>query len=136
MYFLFMKIYFYTFLFLIMLITLITSGSLTCAFAMNANDMHIKGMFIWTFWFLICMFPSSYEFVMNFRSIGQTVKGHMGILGGKSKGKTEHSRKVRFQLGAKMHLSLKIYIGKFINVIFALTMSYIVWLHLLKTFYS
>ena len=36
----------YTFLFLIMLITLITSGSLKGAFVLNANDMHIKVMFI------------------------------------------------------------------------------------------
>ena len=50
---------------------------------------------------------------MNFQSIGQTVKGHSGDLGGKSKGKTEQSGKVRakpvgrFQLGAKLHLSEK-----------------------------
>ena len=102
----------YTFLFLIMLITLITSGSLNGAFVLNANDMHIKVMFIWTFWYLICIFLSSYEFVMNFQSIGQTVKGHSRDLDGKSKGKTEQARKVRAkpvgrnQLGIKMQLSL------------------------------
>ena len=36
----------YTFLYLIMLITLITSGSLKGAFIQNTNDMHIKVMFI------------------------------------------------------------------------------------------
>ena len=51
---------------------------------------------------------------MNFQSFGQTVKGHSRDLGGKSKGKTEQSRKVRAkpvgrnQLGVKMQLSLKI----------------------------
>ena len=51
---------------------------------------------------------------MNFQSIGQTVKGHSGDLGAKSKGKTEQSRKLRakpvgrVQLGAKKHLSLYI----------------------------
>ena len=39
----------YTFLILIMLITLITLGSLKGAFLLNANDMHIKVMFIRTF---------------------------------------------------------------------------------------
>ena len=102
----------YTFLFLIMLITLITSGSLKGAFVLNANDMHIKVMFIWTFWYLICIFLSSYELVMNFQSFGQTVKGHSRDLDGKSKGKTEQARKVRAkpvgrnQLGVKMQLSL------------------------------
>ena len=49
---------------------------------------------------------------MNFQSIGQMVKGHPGDLEAKSKGKTEQRQKVRakpvgrFQLGAKMHLSL------------------------------
>ena len=49
---------------------------------------------------------------MNFQSIGQTVKGHSGELGGKSEAKTEQSGKVRtkpvgrFQLGPKMQLSL------------------------------
>ena len=101
----------YTFLFLIMLKTLITLGSLNSTFVLNENDIHIKVMFIWTFWYLICIFLSSYQFVMNFQSIGQTVKGHSGDLGGKSKGKTEQSQKVRekpvgrFQLGAKMQLS-------------------------------
>ena len=38
---------------------------------------------------------TSYEFVMNFKSIGQTVKGHSDNLIDKSKGKTEQSRKVR-----------------------------------------
>ena len=102
----------YTFLFSIILIALIISGSLKGAFVLNANDMHIKVMFVWTFWYLIYIFLSSYQFVMNFQSIGQTVKGHSGDLGEKSKGKTEQSPKVRakpvgrFQLGAKMHLSL------------------------------
>ena len=102
----------YTFLFLIMLITLITSGSLKGAFVLNANDMHIKVMFIWTFWYLICIFLSSYELIMNFQSFGQTVKGHSRDLDGKSKGKTEQARKVRAkpvgrnQLGVKMQLSL------------------------------
>ena len=102
----------YTFLFLIMLITLITSGCLKGVFFLNANDMHIKVMFIWTFWYLICIFLSSYELVMNFQSFGQTVKGHSRDLDGKSKGKTEQARKVRAkpvgrnQLGVKMHLSL------------------------------
>ena len=101
----------YTFLFLIMLITLITLGSLNDAFVLNANDMPIKVMFIWTFWYLICIFLSSYELVMNFQSFGQTVKGHSRDLDGKSKGKTEQARKVRAkpvgrnQLGAKMQLS-------------------------------
>ena len=36
----------YTYLFLIMLITLITSGSLNDDFVLNANDMPIKVMFI------------------------------------------------------------------------------------------
>ena len=36
----------YTYLFLIMLITLITSGNLNDAFVLNANDMPIKVMFI------------------------------------------------------------------------------------------
>ena len=104
----------YTFLFLIMLITLITSGSLKGAFVLNANDMHIKVMFIWTFWYLICIFLSSYELVMNFQSFGQTVKGHSRDHDGKSKGKTEQARKVRAkpvgrnQLGVKMQLSLKL----------------------------
>ena len=35
----------YTYLFLIMLITLITLGSLNDAFVLNANDMHINVMF-------------------------------------------------------------------------------------------
>ena len=102
----------YTYLFLIMLITLITSGSLNDAFVLNANDMPIKVMFIWTFWYLICIFLSSYELVMNFQSFGQTVKGHSRDLDGKSKGKTEQARKVRAkpvgrnQLGVKMQLSL------------------------------
>ena len=102
----------YTYLFLIMLITLITLDSLNDAFVPNANDIPIKVMFIWTFWYLICIFVSSYELVMNFQSFGQTVKGHSRDLDGKSKGKTEHARKVRAkpvgrnQLGAKMQLSL------------------------------
>ena len=102
----------YTFLFLIMLITLITSGSLKGAFVLNANDMLIKVMFIWTFWYLICIFLSSYELVMNFQSFGQTVKGHSRDHDGKVKGKTEQARKVRAkpvgrnQLGVKMQLSL------------------------------
>ena len=37
---------FYTYLFLIMLITLITSSILNDAFVLNANDMPIKVMFI------------------------------------------------------------------------------------------
>ena len=45
----------------------------------------------------------SYEFVMNFESIGQIVKGHSDDSREKSKGKIEESR-----LRAKMHLSLKI----------------------------
>ena len=109
----------YTFLFLIMLITLITSGSLNDDFVLNANDMPIKVMFIWTFWYLICIFLSSYELVMNFQSFGQTVKGHSRDLDGKSKGKTEQARKVRAkpvgrnQLGVKMQLSLYIYPAAF-----------------------
>ena len=101
----------YTYLFLIMLIKLITSGSLNDAFVLNANDMPIKVMFIWTFWYLICIFLSSYELVMNFQSFGQTVKGHSRDLDGKSKGKTEQARKVRAkpvgrnQLGIEMQLS-------------------------------
>ena len=113
MYFLFMKKNIvYTFLFLIMLISLITSGSLKAAFVLSANDMHIKVMFIWTFWYLIFIFLSSYELVMNFQSFGQTVKGHSRDHDGKSKGKTEQARKVRAkpvgrnQLGVKMQLSL------------------------------
>ena len=108
----------YTYLFLIMLITLITSGSLNDAFVLNANDMPIKVMFIWTFWYLIFIFLSSYELVMNFQSLGQTVKGHSRDLDGKSKGKTEQARKVRAkpigrnQLGVKMQLSL-FYLGFF-----------------------
>ena len=49
---------------------------------------------------------------MNFQSVGQTVRGHSGDIGGKSKRKTMQSRKVRakpvgrFQLGVKMQLSL------------------------------
>ena len=107
----------YTFLFLIMLITLITSGTLKGAFFLNANDMHIKVMFIWTFWYLICIFLSSYELVMNFQIFGQTVKGHSRDHNGKSKGKTEQARKVRAkpvgrnQLGVKMHLSLELYLS-------------------------
>ena len=103
----------YTYLFLIMLITLITSGSLNDAFVLNANDMPIKVMFIWTFWYLIFIFLSSYELVMNFQSFGQTVKGHSRDHDGKSKGKTEQARKVRAkpmgrnQLGVKMQLSQK-----------------------------
>ena len=103
----------YTYLFLIMLITLITSGNLNDAFFLNANDMPVKVMFIWTFWYLICIFPSSYELVMNFQSFGQTVKGHSRDLDGKSKGKTKQARKVRAkpigrnQLGVKMQLSQK-----------------------------
>ena len=102
----------YTFLFLIMLIWLITSGSLKAAFVLSANDMHIKVMFIWTLWYLICIFLISYELVMNFQSFGQTVKGHSRDHDGKSKGKTEQARKVgakpvvRNQLGVKMQLSL------------------------------
>ena len=102
----------YTFLFLIMLITLITLGSLNGTFILHANDIHIKLMFIWTFWCLIWIFLSSYEFVMNFQSVGQMVKGHSRDLDGKSKGKTEQARKVRAkpvgrnQLGVKMQLSL------------------------------
>ena len=48
---------------------------------------------------------------MNFQSFGQTVKGHSRDLDGKSKGKTEQSRKVRAkpmgrnQLGVKMQFS-------------------------------
>ena len=48
---------------------------------------------------------------MNFQSFGQTVKGHLRDLDGKSKGKTEQARKVRAkpvgrnQLGVKMQLS-------------------------------
>ena len=101
----------YTFLFLIMLITLITTGSLNDAFVLNANDMPIKVMFIWTFWYLICIFLSSYKLVMNFQSFGQTVKGHSRDIDGKIKGKTEQARKVRAkpvgrnQLGVKMQLS-------------------------------
>ena len=103
----------YTYIFLILLITLITSGSLNDAFVLNANDMPIKVMFIWTFWCLIFIFLSSYELVMNFKSFGQTVKGHSRDLDGKSKGKTEQAQKVRAkpvgrnQLGVKMQLSLK-----------------------------
>ena len=102
----------YNYLFLIMLITLITLGNLKGAFVLKANDMHIKVMFNWTFWYLICIFLSSYELVMNFQSFGQTVKGYSRELDGKSKGKTEQARKVRAkpvgrnQLGAKMQLSL------------------------------
>ena len=101
----------YTYLFLIMLITLITSGSLNDAFVLNANDMPIKVMLIWTFWYIICIFLSSYELVMIFQSFGQTIKGHSRDLDGKSKGKTEQARKVRAkpvgrnQLGVKMQLS-------------------------------
>ena len=115
----------YTYLFLIMLITLITSGSLKGAFVLNANNMHIKVMFIWTFWYLICTFLSSYELVMNFQSFGQTVKGHSSDLRGKSKGKTKQSWKVRanpvgrFQLGAKMQLSLVNLL--FLNALFVLS---------------
>ena len=100
----------YTFLFLIMLIRLITSDSLKGAFVLNENDTHIKVMFIWTFWYLIFIFLSSYEF-MIFQSFGQTVKGHSRDHDGKSKGKTEQARKVRAkpvgrnQLGVKMQLS-------------------------------
>ena len=100
----------YTFLFL-MLIALITSGSLKGAFVLNANDMHIKVVFIWTFWYLICIFVSSYESGMNFQSFGQTVKGHSRDHDQKSKGKTEQAWKVRAepvgrnQLGVKMQLS-------------------------------
>ena len=49
---------------------------------------------------------------MNFRSFGQTVKGHLRDLGVKNKGKTEQAQKVRAkpvgrnQLGVKMQLSL------------------------------
>ena len=113
----------YTFLFLIMLITLITSGTLKGAFVLNANDMHIKVMFIWTFWYLICIFLSSYELVMNFQSFGQTVKGHSRDLDGKSKGKTEQARKVRAkpvgrnQLGVKMQLSLILFGVRSINLL-------------------
>ena len=91
--------------------TLITLGSLKGAFVLNANVMHIKVMFIWTFWYLIYNFLSSYELVMNFQSFGQTVKGHSRDLDGKSKGKTEQAQKVRAkpvgrnQLGVKMQLS-------------------------------
>ena len=87
-------------------------GSLKGAFVLNANDMHIKVMFIWTFWYLICIFLSSYELVMNFQSFGQTVKGHSRDLDWKSKGKIEQAQKVRAkpvgrnQLGVKMQLSL------------------------------
>ena len=101
----------YTYLFLIMLITLITSGNLNDAFVLNANDMPIKVMFIWTFWYLICIFLSLYELVMNFQSFGQTVKGYSRDHDGKSKGKTEQARKVRAkpvgrnQLGVKMQLT-------------------------------
>ena len=101
----------FTYLFLIMLITLITSGSLNDAFVLNANDMPIKVMFIWTFWYLIFIFLSSYELVMNFESFGQMVKGHSRDHDRKSKGKTEQARKVRAkpvgrnQLGANMQLS-------------------------------
>ena len=115
----------YTFLFLIMLITLITLGSLKGAFVLNANDMHIKVMFIWTFWYLICIFLSSYELVMNFQSFGQTVKGHSRDLDGKSKGKTEQARKVRAkpvgrnQLGVKMQLSHIILVSTFMGISFA-----------------
>ena len=103
----------YTYLFLIMLVTLITSGSLNDAFVLNANDMPIKVMCIWTFWYLICIFLSSYELVMNFQSFSQMVQGHPRDLDGKSKGKTEQARKVRAkpmgrnQLGVKMQLSLQ-----------------------------
>ena len=106
----------YTYLFLIMLITLITSGSLKGAFVLNANDMHIKVMFIWTFWYLISIFLCSYELVMNFQTFGPTVKGHSRDHDGKSKGKTEQARKVRAkpmgrnQLGVKMQLSLFIFL--------------------------
>ena len=101
----------YTYLCLIMLITLITLGSWNDTFVLNASDMHLKIMFIWTFWYLICIFPSSYELVMNFQSFGQTVKGHSRDLDGKSNGKTEQARKLRAkpvgrnQLGVKMQLS-------------------------------
>ena len=104
----------YTFLFLILLITIITSGNLKVACVLNANDMHINVMLIGTFWYLIFIFLSSYELVMNFQSFGQTVKGHSRDHDGKSKGKTEQARKVRAkpmgrnQLGVKMQLSLKI----------------------------
>ena len=103
----------YTFLFLLILITLITLDSLKGAFVLNANDMHIKVMFIYTFWYLILIFLSSYELVMNFQSFGQMVKGHLRDLDGKNKGKTEQARKVRAkpvgrnQLGVKMQLSLQ-----------------------------
>ena len=104
----------YTYLFLIILIALITSGSLNDVFFLNANDMPMKVMFIWTFWYLICIFLSLYELVTNFQSFGQTVKGHLRELDGKSKGKTEQARKVRAkpvgrnQLGVKMQLSQNI----------------------------
>ena len=97
----------YTFLFLIMLITLITLGSLKDAFVLNANDMHIKVMFIQTFWYLIFIFLSSYELVMNFQSFGQTVKGHSRDLDRKSKGKTEQARKVRAKPMGKNQLGVK-----------------------------
>ena len=64
----------YTFLVLIMLIALITSGSLKGAFVLNGNDMHIKVVFISIFWYLICIFSEficiSYEF-SKFWSNGQ-----------------------------------------------------------------
>ena len=46
----------YTFLFLIMLITLIASGSLKGPFVLNANDMQIKVMFIEHFDILFAFF--------------------------------------------------------------------------------
>ena len=125
----------YTFLYLIMLITLITSGSLKGAFVLSANDVHIEVMFIWTFWYLICIFLSSYELVMNFQSFGQTVKGHSRDLDGKSKGKTEQARKVRAkpvgrnQLGVKMQLSLHLS-DKFMCIVWYLEylkLSYMKW---------
>ena len=107
------KILFIPFLFLIMLITLITSGSLKGAFVLNANDMHIKVMFIWTFWYHICIFLSSYELVMNFQSFGQTVKGHSRDLDGKSKGKTEQARKVRAKPVGRNQLGVKVQLSQF-----------------------
>lgn len=62
--------------------------------------------------YLICVFHSSYEFVMSFQNNGQTVKGYSGDLKCFFRGETEQSRKLRAkptcrnQLKARMELSL------------------------------
>ena len=72
----------YTFLFLIMLKTLTNLGSLNCTFFLDANDIHIKVMFIWTFWYLICIFLSSYQLVMKFQNNARSCLNiHVGVIG-------------------------------------------------------